>query len=294
MDELMTQFRAIPIDWILSHEKYHHFLVWVAAKATFSGWGRCDSLQVTFTEREAASEFGVSQSTVSRWTAKAKLDGFLLPTNQSIREQGKGEVYNLGGLMLNTVKTPDQARIKDGSRTGYTDVCEQMAYTPQRIVDGQSADKERIVNRSTPDTPDTPTSKESSPSRARLSRERKMSMLDGYPEGALTVVRTLLPIWPEESPDGRKIIFDPHAASARVTEILAANPSIQPQLLIDAGNRYLRAMRETGSEKFISALHFFFGPGKGKTMPKWEEQVRAMKHDQSLEQNEPAPMGQGE
>jgi hypothetical protein len=139
-----------------------------------------------------------------------------------------------------------------------------------------------------------PSKKESSPSRARLSRERKLSMLDGYPETALTVVRTLLPIWPEELPDGRKPAFDPHAASARVTEILAANPSIQPQLLIDAGNRYLRTMRETGSEKFISALHFFFGPGKGKTMPKWEEQIRAMKHDQSLEQNEPALTGQGE
>ena len=97
-DEAMRQFRAIPIDWLLSSDVYHKFLIWVSAKSTFNGWGRCDALQVTFTSREAAQALGVSHTTVVRWVAKAREAGLLLPTNSFDREQGKGEVLDFQAL----------------------------------------------------------------------------------------------------------------------------------------------------------------------------------------------------
>lgn len=115
----------------------------------------------------------------------------------------------------------------------------------------------------------------------RVSRKAKVDGLDGYPEEALEVVKTLLPEWPRTAGD-RNLAFDPNAAAARVTTLVQANPSLTPSLLIEAGRRYLRTMRESGSESYISALHFFFGPGKGSSMPKWEEQVRAVNFERSV------------
>lgn len=95
------------------------------------------------------------------------------------------------------------------------------------------------------------------------------------------VVRELHSIWPVHAGD-RKLIDDPHTACARVTEILSTNPSLTPELLLESGKRYLKAIEADGSQKFTSALQFFFGPGKAGTMPKWEQQIRAMKHDEKM------------
>ena len=111
----------------------------------------------------------------------------------------------------------------------------------------------------------------------RTSRVDKLSLLNGYPDDALLVVKTLLPLWPTIAGD-RTVEYKPHDAAARVTEILRSNRDVSPELLIESAKRYL----STENPKFVSALHFFFGPGKGKVMPKWEQQVRAVIHERKL------------
>ena len=116
--------------------------------------------------------------------------------------------------------------------------------------------------------------------RKRVSRKEKLESLDGYPGEAIAVVKALLPEWPRKAGD-RDIAFDPNASAARVTEIFSSVKGVTSDLLIEAGRRYLRVMKETQSEQYVSAMHFFFGPGK-KGMPKWEEQARAVNFERSV------------
>lgn len=114
----------------------------------------------------------------------------------------------------------------------------------------------------------------------RMSRQEKINSLDGYSPAALEVVRTLLHAWPAERPKGGKIDLDPDTACSRVMSILDRHPSLTPEMLIGAGTNYLAKMEGKGD--YISALHFFFGPGKGSDMPKWETEIRAINHQRSL------------
>lgn len=114
----------------------------------------------------------------------------------------------------------------------------------------------------------------------RMSRQEKISSLDGYSPVALEVVRTLLNAWPSDRPKGGKIDLDPDTACSRVMSILDRHPSLTSEMLIGAGVNYLAKMEGKGD--YISALHFFFGPGKGADMPKWETEIRAINHQRSL------------
>ena len=115
----------------------------------------------------------------------------------------------------------------------------------------------------------------------RVSRKAKIESLDGYPDEAIEVVKTLMPEWPTKAED-RVIAFDPNKAAANLTVILAEAKSVTPELLIAAGRRYLL----TEDAKYVSALHFFFGPGKTGKMPKWEEQVRAVNFERKADAGE--------
>ena len=119
-----------------------------------------------------------------------------------------------------------------------------------------------------------------SPVGKRVSRKAKIESLDGYPDEAIEVVKTLLPEWPTKAED-RIIAFDPNKAAANLTVILADAKTVTPELLIAAGRRYLL----TEDAKYVSALHFFFGPGKKGKMPKWEEQVRAVNFERKADAN---------
>lgn len=279
MDEPMTQWRAIPIEWLMSDDKYHKFLMWVSGKATFNGWGRCDALQVTFTSREAALKFGVAPSTITAWTNRAKEAGLLLPTNSFSRERGAGEVYGLGGeLRMAVTQTPEsaeQGRSKDRARpeqrsTMQTDVC----VVPES-KDRASVEQASSVNRNTPDTPDTPKKK-------RRSIREKLDLLEGYHPSAELVVRELIPVWPTEAGE-RTIKSDPYLAAARLTEIFSEYPTLDPQLLIGAALRYRNNLQEANELQYLSGLQFFFGPGKAGKTPKWKDEVRALRHEQKLE-----------
>ena len=114
----------------------------------------------------------------------------------------------------------------------------------------------------------------------RVSQKAKIESLDGYPDEAIEVVKTLLPEWPTKAED-RIIAFDPNKAAANLTVILADAKTVTPELLIAAGRRYLL----TEDAKYVSALHFFFGPGKKGKMPKWEEQVRAVNFERKADAN---------
>ena len=114
----------------------------------------------------------------------------------------------------------------------------------------------------------------------RVPRKAKIESLDGYPDEAIEVVKTLMPEWPTKAED-RLIAFDPNKAAANLTVILAEAKSVTPELLIAAGRRYL----QTEDAKYVSALHFFFGPGKKGKMPKWEEQVRAVNFERKADAN---------
>lgn len=188
----MTQFRAIPIEWGLSEEKYFKFLMWVSFRATFKGWDRCDALQVTFTVREAASHFGVSVSTVSSWITAAKKSGLLLPTNQSATERGKGEVYNLGGDVLMTVKTAEQDPNKIRTRSEQPSVDLANAFVDLANNDRTSSEQAPNVNKVySPDSPKT-----SSPSRARSSKKREPLSPPGE---FLADLATIAKDWPRRS-----------------------------------------------------------------------------------------------
>jgi len=109
----------------------------------------------------------------------------------------------------------------------------------------------------------------------RMSRGKKIESLDGYPEDALFVVRSLLHDWPAKAGD-RDILFDPNQAAVRVVEIMSQYPDVARDFWIKCGKRYL----STTEPKFVSALHFFFGPGKGSETPKWKAQAMALKHEE--------------
>lgn len=128
-----------------------------------------------------------------------------------------------------------------------------------------------------------PTEKEPSPQkRARLTRKQKVDNLS-YPKEAVGVIRELDAIWPTVVGD-RQILWDANLAASRVTDILNSNPQITPETLICAGKNYLQNLaKEPDGLKYVSALHFFFGPGKGGESAKWLREVRAINHAKTLE-----------
>ena len=134
--------------------------------------------------------------------------------------------------------------------------------------------RERVLVTTGDESPSVPVGK-------RVSRKAKIESLDGYPDEAIEVVKTLMPEWPTKAED-RLIAFDPNKAAANLTVILTEAKSVTPELLIAAGRRYLL----TEDAKYVSALHFFFGPGKRGKMPKWEEQVRAVNFERKADAGE--------
>ena len=133
--------------------------------------------------------------------------------------------------------------------------------------------RERVLVTTGDESPSVPVGK-------RVSGKAKIESLDGYPDEAIEVVKTLMPEWPTKAED-RLIAFDPNKAAANLTVILAEAKSVTPEQLIAAGRRYL----QTEDAKYVSALHFFFGPGKKGKMPKWEEQVRAVNFERKADAN---------
>ncbi len=203
MDEPMTQFRAIPIEWGLSEDKYYKFLMWVSFKATFKGWQRCDALQVTFTIREAADKFSVSVSTISSWVGRAKSSGLLLPTKQSSREHGVGEVYSLGGDLLMTVKSPEQEPNNNRTSAEQPSIDGISGCRSFTNNNRTSAEQEPNANKEySPVSPDT--LKASSPSRARSS-VKKQDEIPPIPEDALPFLEDLSARWYKKSHDGRRV-----------------------------------------------------------------------------------------
>jgi hypothetical protein len=252
----MTQFRAIPIEWGLSEEKYFKFLMWVSFRATFKGWDRCDALQVTFTVREAASRFGVSVSTVSGWVTAAKKSGLLLPTNQSATERGKGEVYNLGGDMLMTVKTTEQAPNKP--RTSSEQPSVDSVVTCDAPANNLRTSSEQAPNVNKVYSPDTP--KTSSPSRARS--PRKKEEIPPIPDDLLPFLEELKTYWPRKSLEKgvtrRVTILRPVDSWEKICKNRGAD---EPRVCINAGLAYL----DLHPTEYVIGMDNFFGKDRKYT-----------------------------
>jgi len=151
----------------------------------------CDThyWQTRAEKAEAAIRFSVSPSTVSTWIAKAKSSGLLLPTNQSSRERGKGEVYGLGGALLNTVKTAEQEPNKNRTRTEQADTSEQTSYDALPNKNRTRTEQEPNAYRSTPDTP---SAKPTTP----RPRTAKVTGLVTVPEAFIQPLTDLVTRWP--------------------------------------------------------------------------------------------------
>lgn len=273
MDEPMTQFRAIPIEWGLSDDKYYKFLMWVSFKATFKGWLRCDALQVTFTMREAASKFQVSTSTISVWVNRAKSTGLLLPTNKSSREHGMGEVYNLGGEMLMTVKTTERQPNADRTPAEQPIYSEETTCDTSENVDRTPTERQPNVNKEYSPTPSPTTT---SPSRARKPAGKK-GELEPIPTDLLPVVDYLTSNWPLTSygnKDDKRTVatYSPEDLWARVS-MLAQKGKKVPGAILFCGLPYLRRVlkdaEESGRARFVKDMSNFWGIKEGNRM--WED-----------------------
>lgn len=263
----MTQWRAIPIAWGLSSDNYHRFLCWVAFKATFNGWGRCEALQVTFTIREVESSLGIKRSTVANYVARAKEEHLLLPTQAYSREAGKGEVYNLGGDLLMTVKTPGQEMDKDWTRTGQPTTENTDTKTHSTDKAGTSVGQALDVNRNTPDTPDTPPKRRKTKS-SPGSKSFSLLAVSPIPAHLLPVAEFLVREWPVTSygksdSDIRKVHhYGLEDLWARIMEV-STKCGVEPGPLLFCGVPYLRDQiaqaKDTGKFKFAKDMKNFWG-----------------------------------
>lgn len=260
----MSQWRAIPIQWGLSTDKYHKFLMWVSFKSTFNDWGRCDSLQVTFTAREVASKFDVSHTTATNWTNRAKADGLLLPTLSYRKETGMGEIYFLGGDLLSTLKSGCQATLQEVSKplpSNETQTIETNVIYAEIVDDGlpspcQEVAKQVAVNRNTPDTPDTPREKSN-----KKANKLKPWMVSFSPD-VLSAVGEILAFWPrgsEAQPKSYKGETVPVTSGPKLADRLSAlaQDGADLQVCVAIARRYTEEFKR--GDHWSKAAENFFG-----------------------------------
>ncbi len=246
----MTQFRAIPISWGISTDPYHKFLMWVSFRATFNGWGRCDALQVTFTLREIEAALGIKKTTASRYVSRAFTEGMLSPTNSYSREVGKGEVYNLGGEMLMTVKSPGQER-DNGGTSAEQAVAENIGTCAAPADNGgTSVGQAWDAYRNTPVTPDTPTKKKPS---------KSVKSVDGMapvPEEFIPYLDEILSRWPRKNVEGNRITRIP---PVHIWDKIQKNRGLdEPKAVVNAALHYL----DVDNGKYPFGMDNFFGQKK--------------------------------
>lgn len=297
------QWRAIPIEWALSKDAYHRFLIWVAGSATFSGWGRCAAMQVSFTTREAALFLGVSPSTASAMVQRAKDDGLLLPTGSAQKRKGCGDIYNLGGMLRQSLRyIPDQAT--DQVPIKFEESADQPNPVVARVFDVEPikfekpADQEPINQpnaiRSTPVvhqllTTNAVIEAEVVPAKKgpKKKEPRVPAWATAYRLEILQAVAEIRAVWPthkEKQPNGVKFVPDSDygALAARLEEITAegwADLSVLVQLAVDHAKAFFeyRGIGAPAAQNFFGKRGFNGGP------PPWQDAYRKYVTNRALD-----------
>jgi hypothetical protein len=112
----------------------------------------------------------------------------------------------------------------------------------------------------------------------KKARRKRTAILSVYPQTVSDVVNRILPIWPVQQPNGEKIRPDVAALAGRIDQILRENEDANPELLINAAEKYL-----TEQKRFYRAPQFFFGPSNGAEAP-WVAYARMIVHQTSKSQ----------
>lgn len=112
-----------------------------------------------------------------------------------------------------------------------------------------------------------------SPVEAKPARKRtpKAERLGGFAPEVVELVRRLMGVWPTQR-DGKPMRNDDVAAAANITRLLADHPDVTIAELEDAALGWLST-----KPAFPNAIEFWFGRGKGGSMPPWEREVRGLR-----------------